>query len=62
MLQPWANCHFDYERRNLISDLTENKIYMIDYQDTKIGPIGIDIAGILLDHYYPLNKQDINGT
>ena len=61
MLQPWANCHFDYERRNLISDLTENKIHMIDYQDTRIGPIGIDIAGILLDHYYPLNKQDING-
>ena len=61
MLQPLANCHFDYERRNLISDLTENKIHMIDYQDTRIGPIGIDIAGILLDHYYPLNKQDING-
>jgi aminoglycoside/choline kinase family phosphotransferase len=61
MLQPWANCHFDYERRNLISDLTENKIHMIDYQDTRIGPIGIDIAGILIDHYYPLNKQDING-
>ena len=61
MLQPWVNCHFDYERRNLICDLNENKIHMIDYQDTRIGPIGIDMAGILLDHYYPLNKKDIKG-
>ena len=56
--QPWVNCHFDFERRNLI--LHQNKITVIDHQDMKIGPLGIDLAGILIDHYYPVNLTDIN--
>ena len=53
--QPWTNCHFDFERRNLL--LTDkNKIAVIDYQDLCIGPAGIDLAGILLDHYYPIDE------
>ncbi len=48
--QPYVNCHFDFERRNLI--LSErNEIFVIDFQDLSRGPIGIDLAGILLDHY-----------
>ena len=48
--QPYVNCHFDFERRNLI--LSErNEIFIIDFQDLSRGPIGIDLAGILLDHY-----------
>jgi aminoglycoside/choline kinase family phosphotransferase len=52
--QPWMNCHFDYERRNLILDSNEN-LAVIDFQDLCIAPIGIDLAGILIDHYqrYP---------
>ena len=51
--QPWMNCHFDFERRNLISN--NNSIAVIDYQDLSFGPIGIDLAGLLIDHYikYP---------
>lgn len=56
--QPLVNCHFDFERRNLI--LHQNKITVIDHQDMKIGPLGIDLAGILIDHYYPVNLTDIN--
>ena len=56
--QPWVNCHFDFERRNLI--LHQNKITVIDHQDMKIGPLGIDLSGILIDHYYPVNLTDIN--
>ena len=56
--QPWVNCHFDFERRNLI--LQNNKIRVIDYQDMKIGPIGIDLSGILIDHYYPVNFEKID--
>ena len=56
--QPWVNCHFDFERRNLI--LHQDKITVIDHQDMKIGPLGIDLAGILIDHYYPVNLTDIN--
>ena len=56
--QPWVNCHFDFERRNLI--LHKNQITVIDHQDMKIGPLGIDLSGILIDHYYPVNLTDIN--
>ena len=56
--QPWVNCHFDFERRNLI--LHQNQITVIDHQDMKIGPLGIDLSGILIDHYYPVNLIDIN--
>ena len=56
--QPWVNCHFDFERRNLI--LHQNQITVIDHQDMKIGRLGIDLSGILIDHYYPVNLKDIN--
>lgn len=53
--QPQLNCHFDYERRNLILS-KDMKINIIDFQDLCIGPIGIDLAGILLDHYEPFDE------
>ena len=51
--QPWMNCHFDFERRNL--HVIKNDICVIDFQDLCHGPIGIDLAGIFIDHYkaYP---------
>ena len=52
------NCHFDFERRNLI--LSRDLIKVIDYQDMKIGPIGIDLSGILIDHYYEVNFENIH--
>ncbi len=55
---PWVNCHFDFERRNLVLN-PENKLTVIDYQDMKKGPIGIDIAGILVDHYFEMDIEDI---
>lgn len=59
-VHPWTNCHFDYERRNLI--LKNETITAIDYQDMKVGPMGIDLAGILIDHYYPLDLKDIKNS
>ena len=56
--QPWVNCHFDFERRNLI--LYQDQIAVIDHQDMKIGPFGIDLSGLLIDHYFPVNFKDIN--
>ena len=69
---PKNNCHFDFERRNLILD-NRGQVNAIDFQDMCIAPIGIDIAGILLDHYmnfdisivknnlkYFLNQSDIS--
>ena len=55
---PKLNCHFDFERRNLIASKT-NVISVIDFQDLCIGPIGIDLAGILLDHYLTFDEAFI---
>ena len=52
------NCHFDFERRNLILD-DRNEVNVIDFQDMCIAPIGIDIAGILLDHYMSFDRSTI---
>ena len=56
--QPWMNCHFDFERRNLIL-LEDNEIAIVDYQDLCSGPIGIDLAGLLIDHYVKYTDQKI---
>ena len=53
---PWVNCHFDFERRNLILD-NNNELTIIDFQDMRIGPIGIDLAGILVDHYHEVDLR-----
>ena len=55
---PWVNCHFDFERRNLVLD-KNNHLTVIDYQDMKKGPIGIDMAGILVDHYFEADISNI---
>ena len=52
MDQHWTNCHFDFERRN-IHLLDNGELALIDFQDMCFGPIGIDLAGILIDHYIP---------
>ena len=56
--QHWTNCHFDFERRNLILN-HDRTISVIDYQDIKTGPIGIDLSGILVDHYYPFEEKSV---
>lgn len=59
--QVWANCHFDYERRNLI--LTPgHQVAVIDYQDLCLGPVGIDLAGLLLDHYHEFDEKLIRSS
>ena len=53
--QQWTNCHFDFERRN-IHKLGE-ELVLLDFQDMNFGPIGIDLAGILVDHYSELDLK-----
>ena len=59
--QPWMNCHFDFERRNLMVD-SNNEIAVIDFQDLCIGPVGIDLAGIIVDHYISYSDELINNA
>ena len=58
MDQKWTNCHFDFERRN-IHVIDNNELALIDFQDMCFGPIGIDLAGILIDHYTPCKIDTI---
>ena len=58
MNQQWTNCHFDFERRN-IHLLDNGELALIDFQDMCFGPIGIDLAGILIDHYIPCKIDTI---
>ena len=57
--QPQVNCHFDFERRNLFL-LANGEIGIIDFQDLKRGPLGIDLAGFCVDHYLPVDSERIN--
>lgn len=58
MDQQWTNCHFDFERRN-IHVLDNGDLALIDFQDMCFGPIGIDLAGILIDHYTPCDVDTL---
>jgi aminoglycoside/choline kinase family phosphotransferase len=57
--QPQVNCHFDFERRNLFH-LDNGEIGIIDFQDLKRGPLGIDLAGFCVDHYLSVDSERIN--
>jgi len=59
--QPWMNCHFDFERRNIILD-TNKEVAIIDYQDICIAPVGIDLAGLLIDHYVKYSDEMISNS
>ena len=51
--QKWVNCHTDFEYRNImVSGIDELGLdcSLIDFQDTCIGPEGIDLAGISVVH------------
>ena len=58
-LQPWVNCHTDFEGRNILiePDFDWDYMYVIDYQDMCTGPVGIDLAGVIFDHYF---SKDFN--
>lgn len=51
-LQPQVPSHSDFERRNMIKK--NDEIYLIDFQDLHLGPVGIDLASLFYDHenYY----------
>tara|TARA_Y100001935_G_scaffold14482_1_gene10951 strand:- start:1049 stop:2011 length:963 start_codon:yes stop_codon:yes gene_type:complete len=48
MEQPFLPTHNDFERRNFI--FFKQEIYIIDFQDLNVGPIGMDLASLLYEH------------
>ena len=52
--QQFIPSHNDFERRNLM--MFEEKLFVIDFQDLNMGPLGIDLASIMYEHSYEYPK------
>jgi len=52
--QQFIPTHNDFERRNLM--IFEENLFVIDFQDLNMGPIGIDLASIMYEHSYEYPK------
>lgn len=54
-IEPLVFCHRDYHSRNLF--LKNDQLFMIDFQDARLGPAGYDLASLLYDPYFPLDSS-----
>ncbi len=55
MEQPFLPTHNDFERRNFL--FHKKQIYIIDFQDLNVGPIGMDLASLLYEHDFDYPKD-----
>ncbi len=56
--QPKFVCHRDYHSRNLMLKL--GRIYVIDFQDARLGPIQYDLVSLVYDSYVNLSTESID--
>jgi len=52
-------CHRDYHSRNLM--LHDESLYIIDFQDARMGPDTYDLVSLLRDSYVDLSSQQVDG-
>ena len=52
---PRALCHRDYHSRNLM--LHQGRLYWIDFQDARMGPVTYDLASLLHDAYVDVPEE-----
>lgn len=55
--EPRVLCHRDYHSRNLM--LHEGSLYIIDFQDARMGPDTYDLVSLLRDSYVDLTEPDV---
>lgn len=55
--QPKFVCHRDYHSRNLMLKL--GRIYVIDFQDARTGPVQYDLVSLVHDSYVNLSAESI---
>jgi aminoglycoside/choline kinase family phosphotransferase len=55
--EPRVLCHRDYHSRNLM--LNDGQLYMIDFQDARMGPDTYDLVSLLRDSYVDLPDQTV---
>ncbi len=53
--EPRVFCHRDYHSRNLL--LHQQRLFMIDFQDARMGPAQYDLASLLRDSYVTLSEE-----
>ena len=56
--EPRVLCHRDYHSRNLM--LREGSLYIIDFQDARMGPDTYDLASLLRDSYVDISDAQID--
>jgi aminoglycoside/choline kinase family phosphotransferase len=56
--EPRVLCHRDYHSRNLM--LHAGRLYIIDYQDARMGPDTYDLASLLRDSYVDLSEERVD--
>jgi hypothetical protein len=56
--EPRVLCHRDYHSRNLM--IHESCLYIIDFQDARMGPDTYDLVSLLRDSYVDLPEQTVD--
>ena len=56
--EPRVLCHRDYHSRNLM--LHEGRLFIIDFQDARMGPDTYDLASLLRDSYVDITERELD--
>jgi aminoglycoside/choline kinase family phosphotransferase len=56
--EPRVLCHRDYHSRNLMPH--DGELYIIDFQDARMGPDTYDLASLLRDSYVDLTEEVVD--
>jgi hypothetical protein len=56
--EPRVLCHRDYHSRNLM--LSEGSLYIIDFQDARLGPDTYDLVSLLRDSYVDIADRELD--
>jgi aminoglycoside/choline kinase family phosphotransferase len=56
--EPRVLCHRDYHSRNLM--LHEGRLWLIDFQDARMGPDTYDLVSLLRDAYVEVTEPDVD--
>ena len=55
--EPPVLCHRDYHSRNLM--VHDGRLFIIDFQDARMGPDTYDLVSLLRDSYVDFNEQQV---
>jgi aminoglycoside/choline kinase family phosphotransferase len=56
--EPRVFCHRDYHSRNLM--LHDSQLYIIDFQDARMGPDTYDLVSLLRDSYMDFSEREVD--